>query len=257
MDKKLKQTPAVALPWFRYYNGALNSPRVQALDPFYFKAWVNLLCVASQGDGRVVTCDIPFRLRVTKEIASEILEMLEAADLLVNYGDHYIPVDWEIRQYKSDTSAVRMRKHRERKKALECDVTVTEKVTPPEQSRAEQKQIRTEKDIPVKKPEGVSQEVWNDFVKHRKNKKAQISETAMKGFIREAGKAGIPLEEALSETIVRGWVGFKADWYDRAGATMRPQKTSYMDDMINAGRAANETFRRDMERKDDETNFGN
>jgi len=62
-------------------------------------------------------------------------------------------------------------------------------------------------------PEGVSQFVWQDFVKHRKTKKAAISELVIKGIQKEADKAGITLEEALTETIVRGWISFKADWF--------------------------------------------
>ena len=62
-------------------------------------------------------------------------------------------------------------------------------------------------------PDGVSQFVWKDFVKHRKTKKAAISELVIKGIQKEADKAGITLEEALSETIIRGWTSFKADWF--------------------------------------------
>lgn len=62
-------------------------------------------------------------------------------------------------------------------------------------------------------PEGVSQSVWQDFVKHRKTKKAAISELVIKGIQKEADKAGITLEDALTETIIRGWISFKADWF--------------------------------------------
>lgn len=59
---------------------------------------------------------------------------------------------------------------------------------------------------------GVSDQVWNDFVKHRKSKKAPITKTAMKGFDREAKKAGLSFEEAIIISIERGWRGFKAEW---------------------------------------------
>lgn len=35
------------------------------------------------------------------------------------------------------------------------------------------------------------------------------------GIQREAEKAGITLEEALSTCCERGWQGFKAEWYRR------------------------------------------
>lgn len=64
----------------------------------------------------------------------------------------------------------------------------------------------------IYKPDDVSQSVWDDFVLHRKSKKAPITETALKGLRREAIKAQISLEKAIETTIERNWVGFKAEW---------------------------------------------
>ena len=61
-------------------------------------------------------------------------------------------------------------------------------------------------------PEGVLETVWQDFVNHRKAKKAAISETALRGIKREASKANISLNDALQEICARGWTGFKAEW---------------------------------------------
>jgi uncharacterized protein YdaU (DUF1376 family) len=68
-------------------------------------------------------------------------------------------------------------------------------------------------------PEGVSPEVWQDFVKQRKAKKAAITETAIKGIQREANKAGITLNAALQEICARGWTGFKAEWMQKGNKT--------------------------------------
>lgn len=67
----------------------------------------------------------------------------------------------------------------------------------------------------VQKPESVSGQVWNDFTALRTKRRAPITETALKGIQREAEKAGITLEEALSTCCERGWQGFKAEWYRR------------------------------------------
>lgn len=64
----------------------------------------------------------------------------------------------------------------------------------------------------VDAPDGVSQSVWQDFVKHRKAKKAQVTQTVIDGIAREAQKAGWSLDDALREIIVRNWQSFKADW---------------------------------------------
>lgn len=64
----------------------------------------------------------------------------------------------------------------------------------------------------VASPDGVSQEVWLEFVAHRKRKNARVSKLVIAGIQREADKAGWPLEAALAETVVRGWQSFKAEW---------------------------------------------
>lgn len=67
----------------------------------------------------------------------------------------------------------------------------------------------------VEKPEDVTAEVWIDFVAHRKEKKAPITKTALRGISKEASKAGWTLQEALEETCQRGWRSFKSDWVDK------------------------------------------
>ena len=65
-------------------------------------------------------------------------------------------------------------------------------------------------------PDGVSSQVWNDFLELRKAKKAKLTATALEGIRREAEKAQITLEAALAMCCMRGWTGFKADWLARS-----------------------------------------
>jgi len=64
----------------------------------------------------------------------------------------------------------------------------------------------------VAPPNGVSPEVWQEFIKHRKAKKATITPLVMQGIAKEATQAGWSLEDALKEVVVRNWQSFKADW---------------------------------------------
>lgn len=61
-------------------------------------------------------------------------------------------------------------------------------------------------------PDGVTDIVWQDFIDLRKAKKAPISQSALDGIAKEAGKAGITLQAALEMCCMRGWTGFKAEW---------------------------------------------
>jgi uncharacterized protein YdaU (DUF1376 family) len=61
-------------------------------------------------------------------------------------------------------------------------------------------------------PAGVTEIVWQDWLTLRKAKKAAVTQTALNGIIKEAGKAGISLQAALETCCARGWTGFKAEW---------------------------------------------
>ena len=64
----------------------------------------------------------------------------------------------------------------------------------------------------VAPPDGVSPKVWESFVDARKAKKAPITELVLTDIKKQAALAGWTLEAALTETVIRGWRSFKAEW---------------------------------------------
>ena len=76
---------------------------------------------------------------------------------------------------------------------------------------------------------GITGQLADDFITHRKACKAPITETALKGFQREADKAGIPLAEAITISIERNWRGFKSEWDWRGSGVVQrqPQKMTF------------------------------
>jgi uncharacterized protein YdaU (DUF1376 family) len=69
----------------------------------------------------------------------------------------------------------------------------------------------------VATPDGVTESVWQDWLKLRKAKRAAVTQTAIDGIAREAKKAGVSLQVALEACCARGWTGFKADWLKDKG----------------------------------------
>lgn len=68
--------------------------------------------------------------------------------------------------------------------------------------------------IVLSKPDDVSSEqIWSDFLALRNARHAPLTETALNIIRKEAHKAGISLEQALETCCMRGWQGFKAEWY--------------------------------------------
>ena len=79
-------------------------------------------------------------------------------------------------------------------------------------------------------PPGVERQTWDDFLAIRKAKRAPMTTTALKGIEREAGKAGLTIQEALALCCERGWQGFRADWIDpRRQGTNRQDNASRYD----------------------------
>lgn len=70
----------------------------------------------------------------------------------------------------------------------------------------------TTKSAPAQKPVDVTDSVWGSFLTVRKAKRAAVTDLAILGIRREAVKAGISLEQALTVCCERGWASFKADW---------------------------------------------
>jgi hypothetical protein len=123
--------------WFRLYDEMLDDPKAQRLPPQDFKIWINLLCLASRNDGKLpCISDIAFALRISDNDAVTMVERLHIAGLIDKRnggpdGFRYSPHGWDKRQYKSDNSADRVKKHRE-KRNDECNVSCNVTETPPE-----------------------------------------------------------------------------------------------------------------------------
>ena len=81
----------------------------------------------------------------------------------------------------------------------------------------------------VAPPSGVTDSVWQDWVKLRKEKRAAVTQTAIDGIEREAKKAGVSLQTALETCCARGWTGFKADWLaEKMTATQKAQNNMHL-----------------------------
>lgn len=68
------------------------------------------------------------------------------------------------------------------------------------------------KRVVLKKPDGVSEELWAEWKKFRKNKRFSITERVLNNLTRESEKAGLTLEQAMNIQLDREWRGFNADW---------------------------------------------
>lgn len=78
--------------------------------------------------------------------------------------------------------------------------------------------------------DGIPDELIHDFAAVRKAKRAPITATAINGIKREAAKAGITLEQAITMCVERNWQSIRADWVLRVMENDKPARQSVNDD---------------------------
>lgn len=198
------------MQWFRFYNEALDNPKVQKLDGSTFKLWVNLLCVASRNDGKLPSNpDLAFALRIDEIALESLLDRLLIGGLIEvrkggPNGSYIAPHDWEERQYKSDTSTPRVKRYRKRSR----NVTETASDTDTDTDKKTSK-----KAVAFPRPDWADKDVWSDFLENRKAKKSRNTATAYKKFMADIDRFKSkewPPARLLQYATERGWAGIYA-----------------------------------------------
>jgi hypothetical protein len=120
-------------PWLRFYTSIYEpDDKTQRLSDRLFRYWVLILCAFKRG-GEVMpsVADLAWGLRVPPAKAQSILNDLVKAELLDVTDDGLRPHNWDYRQCRSDVSAERQRRWRDRHKEPSYNVTrdVTSDVT--------------------------------------------------------------------------------------------------------------------------------
>lgn len=132
--------------WFRLYNTLVDDPKVQQLPEALFKALINVWCIASQNDGVLPSnANIAYKLRVKPEKAAEYVTKLVSAGLVDNVDGTFVPHNWDSRQFQSDSSTERVKRHRNKKRNVSGNVSVNEHETAIETDRAEKTKSELEK----------------------------------------------------------------------------------------------------------------
>jgi len=142
--------------WFRTYAEIINDPKLLLIAPsdrWYFVGILAMKCSAVLDKTPPEKLDrvICQQLRLTSDEWQECSRRLKEEGLI---DSDYQPINWNKRQFKSDTSAARTREYRERK-SLErvCDVTVTppETETETETDKKNTSSFKKDSRVPVAK----------------------------------------------------------------------------------------------------------
>lgn len=128
-DKITKNQPDKKYSWFRFYREFAIEPKVQIMSEVMQRRFVMLLCFRVQDElAKWNATEIAFALRISEN------ELSETKSLFIKQGfidEDWSIINWDKRQYKSDSSTERVRKHRTKAKQAEavqkarCNADVT------------------------------------------------------------------------------------------------------------------------------------
>lgn len=217
------------MPWLRLYTDTVDNEKIRLLafeDRWHYIA---ILCCMQQGilkkNDKLLERKLSVKLGLQTREVEEVKRRLMEVNLIDN---NFVPIGWEKHQFKSDNSTDRVRKYRENKAKKECNVTETllkrkcnaidtdtEQIHTKIKTKNRVEQIKNNTVNGYKNllnEFGIDGQLAEDFVIHRKSKKAAITKTVMDGYQKEADKAGISITDAVRTSIERNWQGYKAEW---------------------------------------------
>ena len=114
----------MTLPWFRFYHEFATDPRVQMLSEEMQRRLVMLFCLEASGENEKTSLqEKAFFMRLDDVTLHVTLQVFQEKGFCDENGRI---LNWQKRQFASDSSAARVKKHREKTRALkECNGDVT------------------------------------------------------------------------------------------------------------------------------------
>jgi hypothetical protein len=147
----------MTFPWFRMYAEFATDPKVQSMDETLQRRFIMFLCLQCSGEyERLSDDELAFALRISP---AELVNTKDAFKQKRFLGDNGEIRNWNKRQFKSDSSTGRVRKHRDKKRRNDDETLRNVSVTPPDSD------TDSEKDTSAgKPPTRVSRETQPDWL---------------------------------------------------------------------------------------------
>lgn len=106
----------MANPWFRMYAEFAHDPKVQMLAEAMQRRYLMLMCMrCSNGLVTLHETEIAFHLRISEQELSATKELFMARGFI---DERWNLLNWDKRQFLSDSSAARVAKHRAARKKV-------------------------------------------------------------------------------------------------------------------------------------------
>ena len=215
----------MANPWFRLYSEFAHDPKIQMLPEAMQRRYVMLLCLrCSETLETLHETEIAFQLRLDEA------QLLETKQLFIskNFIDkHWKILNWDKRQFVSDSSTMRVRKYRDKKKQdSNDDETLPKRPSNAVDTDTDKKQNRNKLGSRLAQ-DWVLMKSWGDWAQQERPDLdvRKVADQFKDYWIAQPGQKGTKLDwEATWRNWVRNTAIPKVNPADIARVTVPPSK---------------------------------
>ena len=209
----------MANPWFRLYSEFAHDPKVQMLSEAMQRRYVMLLCLrCSEVLETLHETEIAFQLR----LSTEELEQTKQLFISKNFIDkHWNLLNWDKRQFVSDSSTMRVAKHRSKKKQVSnVDETLQKRpsnaIDTDTDTEQIQKKVNNKRGSRLAQDWFLSKSMGDWATKERPDLDVrQVAEQFKDYWVAQAGQKGVKLDwDATWRNWIRNTKAVKPNPYD-------------------------------------------
>lgn len=215
----------MANPWFRLYSEFAHDPKVQMLSEAMQRRYVMLMCLrCSEVLETLHETEIAFQLR----LSTEELEQTKQLFISKNFIDkHWNLLNWDKRQFVSDSSTMRVAKHRNKKKQVSnADETLQKRqsnaIDTDTDTEQIQKKVNNKRGSRLAQDWFLSKSMGDWATQERPDLDArQVAEQFKDYWVAQAGQKGVKLDwDATWRNWVRNTKAVKPNPYDAVRLTV-------------------------------------
>ena len=215
----------MANPWFRLYSEFAHDPKIQMLSEAMQRRYVMLMCLrCSEVLETLHETEIAFQLR----LSTEELEQTKQLFISKNFIDkHWNLLNWDKRQFVSDSSTMRVAKHRNKKKQVSnADETLQKRqsnaIDTDTDTEQIQKKVNNKRGSRLAQDWFLSKSMGDWATQERPDLYArQVAEQFKDYWVAQAGQKGVKLDwDATWRNWVRNTKAVKPNPYDAVRLTV-------------------------------------
>ena len=215
----------MANPWFRLYSEFAHDPKIQMLSEAMQRRYVMLMCLrCSEVLETLHETEIAFQLR----LSTEELEQTKQLFISKNFIDkHWNLLNWDKRQFVSDSSTMRVAKHRNKKKQVSnADETLQKRpsnaIDTDTDTEQIQKKVNNKRGSRLAQDWFLSKSMGDWATQERPDLDArQVAEQFKDYWVAQAGQKGVKLDwDATWRNWVRNTKAVKPNPYDAVRLTV-------------------------------------